>query len=77
MAHTRSSTVTGGRGPAARTDFDARVEAAKQEDADRKKAKKARKSEAAAEAGDDDGAEGVDPEMAAMMGFGSFGAGKK
>ena len=57
------------------TDFDARVEAAKQEEAERKKAKKARKAE---DNGDDDsGAGDVDPDMAAMMGFGSFGGSKK
>ena len=56
-------------------DFDARVEAAKQEEAERKRAKKARRDAGPGSDAEDPAAD-ADPEMAALMGFGSFG-GKK
>lgn len=61
-------------------DFDARVEAAKREEEERKRAKKAKTSGSGDEGRGDnvnEDAGGVDPEMAAMMGFASFGGSKK
>ena len=56
------------------------MEAAKREEEERKRAKKAKTSGSGDEGRGDnfnEDAGGVDPEMAAMMGFASFGGSKK
>eukprot|EP00899_Mesostigma_viride_P003099 jgi/Mesvir1/12790/Mv22841-RA.1 len=60
----------------AEEEFDARIQRAMEEDEKRKKEKKEKKRDKQ-EAPPADDLEGVDPEMAALMGFGGFGGSKK